>query len=156
MHPMQIWQTPFVSDAYAAAQPAGTGPLRPDRQRRPGARHLRRLSVARMVDEMSPSGAVFEDLIAACARAFDAYHWLGEPELGDLRTPLAEVRATAELVLDEFEKVAGADRRPRRRAGRGRRDAHRVAGAARSAARRRRPPTRGCASSPSCAGRRAT
>ncbi|NUT93109.1 MAG: AAA family ATPase, partial [Saccharothrix sp.] len=63
------------------------------------------LSVSRMVGEMAPSVPVFEDLIASCTRVFDAYHWLGEPDLGDLRTPLTEVRATAEQVLDEFETV---------------------------------------------------
>src|SRR6202008_3499635 len=63
------------------------------------------LSVTRMVDEMAPSTAVFEGLIAACARVFDNYHWLGEPELGDLRTPVTDVRATAEQVLAEYENV---------------------------------------------------
>ena len=105
VHPMQVWQTPYVSDTYAAAQPVGTGPLE-----RVGNADLVRgiadaLSVARMVDEMAPSGPVFEAIIAACTRLFDHYHWLGEPELADLRTPLSEVRATAERVLDEFESV---------------------------------------------------
>ncbi|MFI6814128.1 DNA repair ATPase [Nonomuraea sp. NPDC050328] len=102
VHPMQVWQTPYVSDTYAAAQPAGTGPLE-----RIGNAELVRgisdcLSVARMADEMAPSLAMFEALIASCTRAFDAYHWLGEQ---GLRTPLADVRATAEQVLDEYEKV---------------------------------------------------
>lgn len=97
--------SPYLSDTYAAAQPVGTGPLE-----RVGNADLVRgisdsLSIARMVDDMRPSAAVFEALIRACARVFDHYHWLGERELGDLRTPLAEVRATAEQVLDEFEKV---------------------------------------------------
>ena len=105
VHPMQVWQTPYVSDTYAAAQPVGTGPLE-----RVGNADLVRgiadaLSVARMVDEMTPSGPVFEAIIAACGRLFDHYHWLGEQELGDLRTPLSEVRATAEQVLDEYESV---------------------------------------------------
>jgi ATPase involved in DNA repair/ATPase family associated with various cellular activities (AAA) len=105
VHPMQVWQTPYLSDAYAAAQPVGTGPLE-----RVGNADLVRgisdcLSVARMTDEMKPSTSVFESLIATCARIFDHYHWLGEQELGDLRAPLSEVRATAEQVLDEFEKV---------------------------------------------------
>ncbi|BCB85064.1 DNA repair ATPase [Phytohabitans suffuscus] len=105
VHPMQVWQTPYLSDTYAAAQPVGTGPLE-----RVGNADLVRgisdcLSVARMTDEMKPSTGVFESLIATCARIFDHYHWLGEPELGDLRTPLSEVRSTAEQVLDEFEKV---------------------------------------------------
>ncbi|GLK08194.1 hypothetical protein GCM10017600_15990 [Streptosporangium carneum] len=102
VHPMQVWQTPYLSDVHAAAQPAGTGPLE-----RIGNAELVRgisdcLSVARMIDEMAPSIPVFEALIAACARVFDHYHWLGEH---DLRGPLSEVRATAEQVLDEFEKV---------------------------------------------------
>jgi hypothetical protein len=105
VHPMQVWQTPYVSDTYAAAQPVGTGPLE-----RIGNAELVRgvsecLSVARMVGEMSPSGPVFEAVIAACVRLFDHYHWLGESDLGDLRTPLSQVRATAEQVLDEFETV---------------------------------------------------
>ncbi len=102
VHPMQVWQTPFTSDVYAAAQPVGGGPLE-----RIGNAELVRgisdcLSVARMVEEMAPSDAVFEALIAACTRVFDLYHWLGDHEL---RAPLADVRATAEQVLDEFEKV---------------------------------------------------
>ncbi len=105
VHPMQVWQTPYLSDTYAAAQPVGTGPLE-----RVGNAELVRgisdcVSVARMVGEMSPSGPVFEAVIAACARAFDSYHWLGERELGDLRTPLTQVRSTAGQVLDEFEKL---------------------------------------------------
>ncbi|GAA3542788.1 DNA repair ATPase [Nonomuraea rosea] len=102
VHPMQVWQTPYVSDTYAAAQPAGTGPLE-----RIGNAELVRgvsdcLSVSRMVEEMAPSAGTFEGLIAACTRAFDSYHWLGEH---GLRGPLADVRATAEQVLDEYENV---------------------------------------------------
>ncbi|MGR6913562.1 DNA repair ATPase [[Actinomadura] parvosata] len=102
VHPMQVWQTPYVSDTYAAAQPTGTGPLE-----RIGNAELVRgisdcLSVARMVEEMAPSAGTFEGLIAACTRAFDSYHWLGEH---GLRGPLADVRATAEQVLDEYENV---------------------------------------------------
>ncbi|PRY43324.1 DNA repair ATPase [Umezawaea tangerina] len=105
VHPMQVWQTPYLSDTYAAAQPIGTGPLD-----RVGNADLVRgisdcLSVSRMVGEMAPSAPVFEALIAACTRAFDHYHWLGEADLGDLGTPLSQVRATAEQVLDEFETV---------------------------------------------------
>ncbi|WP_206060604.1 DNA repair ATPase [Nonomuraea basaltis] len=102
VHPMQVWQTPYVSDTYAAAQPTGTGPLE-----RIGNAELVRgisdcLSVSRMVEEMAPSAGTFEGLIAACTRAFDSYHWLGEH---GLRGPLADVRATAEQVLDEYENV---------------------------------------------------
>ncbi|MEV4565008.1 DNA repair ATPase [Nonomuraea sp. NPDC049419] len=102
VHPMQVWQTPYVSDTYAATQPVGTGPLE-----RIGNAELVRgisdcLSVARMVEEMAPSTGTFEGLIGACTRAFDSYHWLGEH---GLLGPLTDVRATAEQVLDEYENV---------------------------------------------------
>ncbi|WP_280356405.1 DNA repair ATPase [Nocardia otitidiscaviarum] len=105
VHPLQVWRTPFVSDVYAAAQPVGTGPLH-----RVGNAELVRgisecLAVRRMVDEMRPAAAVFEAVIAACTRTVDLYHWLGDPELDDPAAALAEVRATAEQVLDEFDKV---------------------------------------------------
>ncbi|GAA1023510.1 hypothetical protein Aple_102060 [Acrocarpospora pleiomorpha] len=99
VHPMQVWQTPYTTEAAA---PTGTGQLE-----RIGNGELVRgisdcLSITRMVREMSPAAPVFEALIAACERAFDAYHWLGEHEL---REPLTALRATAEQVLDEFENV---------------------------------------------------
>ncbi|WP_304452315.1 DNA repair ATPase [Nocardiopsis sp. YSL2] len=110
VHPMQVWRTPFVSDVYAAAQPAGTGPLE-----RIGNADLVRgvsecLSVARIASDMRPSTEVFEALIASCRRVSDQFHWLGEPELGDLAEPLSQVRATAEKVLEEFETVQALTR----------------------------------------------
>ncbi|WP_436492720.1 DNA repair ATPase [Actinokineospora sp. HUAS TT18] len=103
VHTMQVWQTPYLSDTFAAAQPVGTGPLE-----KVGNPELVRgisdcLSVTHMIGDMAPSTAVFEALIAACARVFDVYHWL---DVGELREPLAQVRATAEQVLDEFETVS--------------------------------------------------
>jgi hypothetical protein len=105
VHQMQVWQTPFLSDAYAAAQPVGTGPME-----RIGNADLVRgisdsLSIARTVAETAPSdeGApVFEALIAACDRAFDHYFWLDEQ---GLREPLDGLREAAEQVLEEFETV---------------------------------------------------
>ncbi|MBD8507896.1 DNA repair ATPase, partial [Hoyosella sp. G463] len=105
VHPMQVWSTPFQSDEYTAAQPVGHGPLE-----RIGNAELVRgisdaLSLARMVTEMAPATAVFEAIIAACGRATDHYHGLDDPEMGSLGEPIGQVRATAERVLDEFEKV---------------------------------------------------
>jgi hypothetical protein len=110
VHPMQVWRTPYVSDVYAAAQPAGTGPLE-----RIGNADLVRgvsecLSVARIAEDMRPSTEVFEALIASCRRVEDRFHWLGEPDLGDLAEPLSQVRATAEKVLEEFETVQALTR----------------------------------------------
>ena len=110
VHPMQVWRTPFVSDVYAAAQPVGTGPLE-----RIGNAELvqgisESLSVSRIAEDMRPSTEVFEAIIASCRRVLDRFHWLGDEELGDLATPLNEVRGTSERVLDEFETVQSLTR----------------------------------------------
>ncbi|RDG37926.1 DNA repair ATPase [Streptomyces corynorhini] len=108
VHPLQIWGSPYVSDTYAAAERAGAdaGPLG-----RIGNADLVRgisdcLSLARAGTETgAPTTGVYETLLAACVRAADTYHWLGDAEAGDLREPLSGVRTTAEQVLAEFETV---------------------------------------------------
>ncbi|MDN3023530.1 DNA repair ATPase [Streptomyces sp. S.PB5] len=110
VHPVQLWNSPYVSDTHAATRPAGTGPLA-----RVGNTDLVRgisdcLSLTRAVAETTPTSEVYEVLAAACVRTADSYHWLGEPELGDLRTPLTQVRVTAEQVLAEFETVQALTR----------------------------------------------
>ncbi|MFJ4342752.1 DNA repair ATPase [Streptomyces sp. NPDC088915] len=103
VHPVQLWTTPYVSDTHAA-------PVSDDPLARIGNADLVRgisdcLSIARQATEPTPAGEVYEALVAACERAGDVHHWLGDPETGDLRTPLAALRATAIQVLDEFATV---------------------------------------------------
>jgi hypothetical protein len=110
VHPLQLWNSPYVSDTHAAAQPVGAGRLA-----RVGNADLVRgisdcLSITRAVTETTPTSEVYEALAAACVRAADSYHWLSDPELGDLHTPLTQVRATAEQVLAEFETVQALTR----------------------------------------------
>ncbi|WP_079159548.1 DNA repair ATPase [Streptomyces griseus] len=105
VHPVQRWQTPYVSDTYAASRPAGTGPLA-----RTGNADLVRgisdcLALAQGVREMTPTAAVHGRLVADCTRVADRYHWLTDPELGTLGEPLADLRATADAVLAEFGTV---------------------------------------------------
>ncbi|MFG3116744.1 DNA repair ATPase [Streptomyces sp. NPDC048197] len=110
VHPLQIWRSPYVSDTYAAARPAGQGPLS-----RIGNADLVRgisdcLSLARAVTETAPTAAVYETLAASCTRAADQYHWLADEDLGNLRTPLDAMRTTAEQVLAEFRTVQALTR----------------------------------------------
>ncbi|WP_370409764.1 DNA repair ATPase [Streptomyces fradiae] len=104
VHPVQLWNTPFAADTHLA--PAGSGPLA-----RIGDADLVRgisdcLAIARQAGETTPTGEVYAALLAACDRAADTHHWLGDPETGDLGVPLAALRTTAEQVLTEFETVA--------------------------------------------------
>ena len=139
VHPMQVWQTPYVSDTYAAAQPAGDRAAGADRQRRPGARHLRlpvggphgrrddarRPPIVRGADRRLRAGLRPATTGSASRRWATCGH----------RWP--RCAATAEQVLDEFEKVQQLTAPGRRRAGRGR-GADRRAGAPGRAVRRPR------------------
>ncbi|MGW6395680.1 DNA repair ATPase [Streptomyces sp. NPDC055103] len=103
VHPVQLWRTPYAADTHATA--VGDGPLA-----RIGNADLVRgisdcLSIARQAVELTPAGEVYEALLAACVRAGDVHHWLGDPETGDLSAPLTELRSTLAQVLDEFETV---------------------------------------------------
>ncbi|MDT0267912.1 DNA repair ATPase [Streptomyces sp. DSM 44915] len=105
VHPVQLWRTPFASPEHAAAQPPGTGPL----ARIGNADLVRGISdaftVVRMATELEPDTAVFEAVIAACDRLTDQYHWLDLPETHGLHEPVGTLRATAEQVIAEYERV---------------------------------------------------
>jgi hypothetical protein len=105
VHGMQVWQTPFVSAEHADQQPNKGGALG-----KIGNAELVRgiseaYSIKRAIDETEPSRQIYEDLIAAIVRVLDAYHWLKLPVVGNLQETLSGIRDTAELVVDEFDKV---------------------------------------------------
>ncbi|MBW1601191.1 DNA repair ATPase, partial [Streptomyces sp. JJ66] len=105
LHPVQLWRTPFTSEAYAAAQPPVDGPLG-----RVGNAELVRavsdaLSLARMADELAPGTTVFADIAAACTRLADSHPWLADAEFTDLREPLTDLGTAAEQVVAEFARV---------------------------------------------------
>ena len=105
VHPVQIWGTPFVSAEVHEAVPTDGSLLG-----RIGNRDLVRgisdaLTLVNLVSNSSPTRQVYEELVLACNRFIDAYYWAHEPDVGDLRSHVEEVRRTSELIIDEFEKV---------------------------------------------------
>lgn len=105
VHPMQIWQTPYVSDEFANNTPASQTFLgrigNPELVR--GVSDL--YSVCRSIGNQSVSAGLYVDLKKSVKRLFDAYHWLGDKQLAGLLPLLKEIAATADLVIDEFDKV---------------------------------------------------
>ncbi|MFV2061629.1 MAG: DNA repair ATPase, partial [Gammaproteobacteria bacterium] len=104
-HPMQIWQTPFFSSDYVHQQPQqqtflgniGNAEL---------VRAISEMySLVRSVREQTASTVLYEKLIQDCGKLFDNYYWLDEPQLKNLTAQVKEIQITAELVIDEFEKV---------------------------------------------------
>ncbi len=105
VHPMQVWKTPFTSAEFAASAPTDGSYLA-----KVGNADLVRglsdaLSIARLASADKPARTTFEDILALSTRAGDAYYWLGHADAGDLKTAIADVKSTAKLILDEYEKV---------------------------------------------------
>ncbi|MCC6527006.1 MAG: DNA repair ATPase, partial [Polyangiaceae bacterium] len=105
LHPMQVWKTPFTSADFAAQAPTDGSYLA-----KIGNAELVRgvseaFSLCRLAQHPEPARQTFEDLIAGCSRLIDSYFWVGHAEAFDLKTVAANVRDTAELIVDEFEKV---------------------------------------------------
>ncbi len=105
VHPMQVWMTPFVSAEFHAQTPTDGSFLG-----KIGNADLVRgisefYSVCRSIDDQRPTVQIYEDLIAQTQRTLDSFHWLAAGEVGNFETDLKAVKSTAELIIDEFEKV---------------------------------------------------
>ena len=110
VHPMQVWQTPFVSAEFAAKAPTDGSFLA-----KVGNAELVRgisdaLSIDRLVAQAEPTRQTYEDLIGALARMRDHYYWLDNAAVG-FKAPIDELSRTAELIVDEFEKVVALRKR---------------------------------------------
>lgn len=106
VHGLQIWQTPFLDEEVAAAK----APPADSELARLGNRELVRavsdlMHLARLVANQRPNRQIYEELLRAIGRVVDTFPWLGGPEAFSIRAALDELRATAERVVDEFEKV---------------------------------------------------
>lgn len=105
IHPMQIWQTPYCSEEYAASQPTHNGFFG-----RVGNIELVRgisdfYELCREIASPSVSVQRYTALCQSIRRLFDAYHWLNDKEAEQFPPLLREISSTAEMVLDEYEKV---------------------------------------------------
>ncbi|KFA88715.1 DNA repair ATPase [Archangium violaceum] len=110
VHPMQVWQTPFVSAEHAAKMPPAPGYLG-----KVGNAELVRgisdaLTLVRMARTDKPSRRTYEDLASAATRMLDAFYWLGHEET-KLQEGIETLRRTSELIIDEFEKVLALQKR---------------------------------------------
>lgn len=105
VHPMQIWQTPFYSDEYAAQQPTNNSFL----GKIGNAELVRGISdlyfIVREIDNQAVSSTLYSKLITDTKRLFDSYFWLNDERHLSFNTNLHNICQTSELVLDEYEKV---------------------------------------------------
>ena len=106
VHNLQLWQTPFQSEEYHEQASVDSDSF----FSRIGNSELVRaisdmLSICRAIEMQEPTLASYEELIASITRILDSYHWLDQPDVGNYIDDLNQISATAEQVLDEFEKV---------------------------------------------------
>jgi len=105
VHPMQIWNTPFVSREFASKATVSQ-----NFYGRVGNAELVRgisdlYSILRLIDNQKVSSLQYEQLGSLATKMFDSYYWIGEEETGSIGELLKEIASTAELVVDEFEKA---------------------------------------------------
>lgn len=104
-HPMQIWETPFTSADFASKLPESQSFL----GKIGNAELVRAISewysLVRSINEQTASAPLYEKLITNCDRMFDTYYWINDEPLQSISENVKKIRKTAELVLNEFEKV---------------------------------------------------
>ena len=106
IHAMQIWQTPFCSDAHYASLDRGGDNKLADIGNRDLVRAISDLSqISRHIANQQPSVAIYSDLIRTLDAVIDSHYWLGDPSVSNMHDTIATIRATAGQVIDEFEKV---------------------------------------------------
>jgi hypothetical protein len=105
VHPMQIWQTPFYSDEFAAQQPTNNSFL----GKIGNAELVRGISdlyfISREIDNQTVSSQLYSKLSEDTKRLFDNYFWLNDEKHLSFATILRNISQTSELVIDEYEKV---------------------------------------------------
>jgi len=105
VHPMQIWQTSYLSSEFASQQPESTSELG-----KIGNSELVRgisdlYSIHQMIEGTEVSMRHYQELNETTKKIFDVHYWLEDPRNEALAATLSEVSKTADLVIDEFEKV---------------------------------------------------
>ncbi len=105
VHPMQIWQTPYVSDEFASQAPASQTFLG-----KIGNAELVRgvsdlYSINRLLEKQSVSSRLYEEISKSANKVFDDHYWIESDETKGIFDVLKDIEKTSELVIDEFEKV---------------------------------------------------
>jgi hypothetical protein len=103
-HLLQIWQTPYVAAGWQA--PAQTDNFLYKLGNAALVRCMAECQELLALTEQDDSYAgLYLDLVRQTGQVLDAYFWLDRPEVCQLKGPLMEIRAAAQLALAEFDKV---------------------------------------------------
>lgn len=105
VHPMQVWHTPFFSAEHASREP----PKQTFLGRIGNAELVRGIAdlfaVTRILDNQTVTLRLYEELRKSALKVFDDHYWIGDGDTAGIKPLLHEIAKTAELAIDEFEKV---------------------------------------------------
>jgi hypothetical protein len=107
-HEVQIWSTPFCSDAYHSQTLQSQ---EPSFLRDIGNAELVRAisdvqSLNKLVFHPEPTANLYHNLVRSCDRVVQDFSWISHEEGEVLDQDIAKLRATSGQIIDEFEKVA--------------------------------------------------
>lgn len=105
VHPMQIWETPYVSDEFANKAPISDsfyGRIGNDDLVR-GISDL--YAIQRIIGSQTASVHLYESLSKSARKLFDTYYWFESEEAGGIGDLVKAIAETSDLVIDEFVKV---------------------------------------------------
>jgi len=107
VHPMRVWQTPYVSDSFFASK-----------EKNKANTYLSNLGNSELVRAISDLYAIttyinknevttelYEGLIKTTTKTMNNYHWLSDSNVYSISEDLQKIIITSELIVDEFEKV---------------------------------------------------
>ncbi|TWU18061.1 DNA repair ATPase [Allorhodopirellula heiligendammensis] len=113
-HPIQIWQTPFVSDDFLP--PHQTDSMLFKIGNKELVRGMAECSeVLQLIEKDDSYDSLYQDLVKKSGDILDSYFWIDKPETHHLDKPLGEIRGTATAAIEEFEKVTRVRSETKRR-----------------------------------------
>lgn len=111
VHPLTIWKTPFYGDEFFLEIEKARSLEERDRflSNIGNAELVRAISdlydVLNFTKKEEVSTSLYEGIIRASQKNIDDYHWLKNEKVGTISQNLIELIDTAELIVEEFEKV---------------------------------------------------
>ncbi len=103
-HAIQIWQTPYTGADYQADTSHDSYLFKignKDIVRAMAECH----EILTLIGKEDSYANLYLDLIKQAQDILDSYHWLAKKEVHQVNIPLVEIKDTAELAVEEFEKV---------------------------------------------------
>lgn len=106
VHPMRIWQTPYLSKEQYEQQ--STSDIPQFYRNNGNADLVRGISdlntIVQYTHSQESTKSLFEALINYCTRTTDLYYWINDANASGIKTKITEIVTTAGDIIDEFAK----------------------------------------------------